>query len=194
MSPHAPSLSVRPEPEVLIRDATPRDMPAIQRIYAHAVLHGVASFEEVPPATAEMLARRDAVLRLGLPYLTAEADGSVVGYSYASPYRTRPAYRHTLESSVYVAEAEQGRGIGRELLTELIARCEAGPWRQMIAIVGDSGNAGSIALHERLGFRRVGTFEAVGFKLGRWLDSVLLQRPLGPGDAEPPPDRELADM
>jgi L-amino acid N-acyltransferase YncA len=166
---------------VLVRDATEQDMAAIQAIYAQEVLHGLASFEEVPPSTADMLARRASVLGLGLPYLAAEMDGRVVGYSYATGYRPRPAYRHTIEDSVYVAEGMQGRGIGRALLSALIERCEAGPWRQMVAVIGNSGNAGSIALHRQLGFRLVGTFEAVGFKLGRWVDTVLMQRALGPG-------------
>jgi L-amino acid N-acyltransferase YncA len=166
---------------VVVRDAREQDMPAIQAIYAHEVLHGIASFEEVPPTTDAMLARRASVLELGLPYLAAELDGQVVGYSYATAYRPRPAYRYTIEDSVYVAQGMQGRGIGRALLSALIARCETGPWRQMIAVIGDSGNAGSVALHRQLGFRLVGTFEAAGFKLGRWVDTVHMQRALGPG-------------
>jgi L-amino acid N-acyltransferase YncA len=166
---------------VVVRDATEQDMPAIQAIYAQEVLHGIASFEEVPPTTDAMLARRESVRDLGLPYLAAELEGQVVGYSYATAYRPRPAYRYTVEDSVYVAQGMQGRGIGRALLSALIARCETGPWRQMIAVIGDSGNTGSIALHRQQGFRLVGTFEAVGFKLGRWVDTVHMQRPLGPG-------------
>jgi L-amino acid N-acyltransferase YncA len=166
---------------VAVRDAREQDMPAIQAIYAYEVLHGSASFEEVPPTTDAMLARRAAVLELGLPYLAAELDGQVVGYSYATAYRARPAYRYTIEDSVYVAQGMQGRGIGRALLASLIARCESGPWRQMIAVIGDSGNAGSIALHRQQGFRLVGTFEAVGFKLGRWVDTIHMQRALGAG-------------
>lgn len=161
-------------------------MPAIQAIYAHHVLTGLASFEETPPSVEEMLARRQAVLGLGLPYLAAEAEGRVVGYSYASSYRPRPAYRHTVEDSVYVAPGEAGRGIGGALLAALIARCEAGPWRQMLAVIGDSGNAGSVALHRRFGFEPVGTLRSVGFKHGRWVDTVLMQRSLGPGDRTPP--------
>ena len=172
----------------IIRDATDHDIAAIQQIYAHHVLTGTASFEETAPTEPQMAARRADVLRLGLPYLVAEVDGTVVGHAYAAPYRPRPAYRHTLEDSVYVADGQHGRGIGRALLTELIARCERGPWRQMIAVIGDSGNAGSITLHERLGFRHVGTLQNVGFKFGRWLDSVLMQRTLGAG-AGAPPDR-----
>ena len=178
------------EPQaVIVRDATEDDMAAIQAIYAQEVLHGLATFEEVPPSTADMLARRASVLDLGLPYLAAEAAGQVVGYSYATGYRPRPAYRHTIEDSVYVAERMQGRGIGRALLSALIARCETGAWRQMVAVIGNSGNAGSIALHRQQGFRLVGTFEAVGFKLGRWVDTVLMQRALGPG-GDALPDRE----
>ena len=166
---------------VIVRDARAQDMAAIQAIYAQEVLHGFATFEEVPPTTEAMLARRAGVLELGLPYLAAELAGEVVGYSYATEYRPRPAYRHTVEDSVYVATGMQGRGIGRALLSALTARCEAGPWRQMVAVIGNSGNAGSIALHRQQGFRLVGTFEAVGFKLGRWVDTVLMQRALGSG-------------
>jgi L-amino acid N-acyltransferase YncA len=166
---------------VNVRDATAADMPAIQTIYAHQVLCGLATFEEVPPTAEELLSRRESVLSVGLPYLTAELDSQVVGYSYARTYRPRPAYRNTIEDSVYVADGMQGRGVGRALLAALISRCETGPWRQMIAVIGDSGNAGSIALHKRLGFRRVGTLEAVGFKLGRRIDTVLMQRALGAG-------------
>jgi L-amino acid N-acyltransferase YncA len=175
-----------PGTEAVVRDAVEADMAAIQAIYAQQVLHGLASFEEAPPSLEAMLARRAGVLELGLPYLAAECAGQVVGYSYATAYRPRPAYRHTIEDSVYVAEAMRGRGIGRALLGALIARCETGPWRQMVAVIGDSGNAGSIALHRQQGFRLVGTFEAVGFKLGRWVDTVLMQRALGRGGAVPP--------
>jgi L-amino acid N-acyltransferase YncA len=175
-----PTSSPKPQ-AVIVRDATEHDMAAIQAIYAREVLHGIASFEEVPPTTDAMLARRAGALDLGLPYLAAELEGQIVGYSYATAYRPRPAYRYTIEDSVYVAQSMQGRGIGRALLSALIARCETGPWRQMIAVIGDSGNTGSIALHRQQGFRLVGTFEAVGFKLGRWVDTVHMQRPLGPG-------------
>ena len=173
-------------PAITLRDAKAADMPAVQAIYARQVLHGLASFEEVPPSVDEMRSRREIVLKLGLPYLVAVRDGRVVGYSYATAYRPRPAYRNTIEDSIYVAEGMQGLGIGRALLTSLIARCEAGPWRQMIAVIGDSGNLGSIALHARLGFRRVGMLEAVGFKLGRPVDSVLMQRTLRAGRHAPP--------
>jgi phosphinothricin acetyltransferase len=155
-------------------------MGQVQAIYTHHVLHGTASFEELAPALAEMLRRRADVLARGLPFLVAERDGRVVGYSYATPYRARSAYRFSIENSVYVAAGLARAGIGRALLVELIARCEAGEWRQMIAVIGDSDNAASIALHERLGFRMVGTLRNVGVKFGRWLDTVLMQREFSP--------------
>jgi L-amino acid N-acyltransferase YncA len=161
-------------------------MGVVTSIYAQHVLHGLASFEEVPPSLDEMHARRAGVLQLGLPYLVAEIDGRVVGYSYATAYRSRPAYRYTIEDSVYVADGLSARGIGTALLAELIARCERGPWRQMLAVIGDSGNAGSIALHRRLGFTPAGSLTSVGFKLGRWVDSVFMQRALGAGDSLDP--------
>ena len=161
-------------------------MSAVAGIYAKHVLHGLASFEEVPPPLDEIKSRRAGVLKLGLPYLVAELDGHVVGYSYATFYRARPAYRYTVEDSVYVADGLHGRGIGTALLAELIARCEQGPWRQMLAVIGDSANAPSIALHRRMGFTSCGTLASVGFKLGRWVDSVFMQRALGPGDSLQP--------
>lgn len=164
---------------VFVRDAREADIAAVQEIYAHHVLHGLTSFEETPPSTEEMIGRREAVLRLGLPYLVAEMDGRIVGYSYASSYRPRPAYRHTVEDSVYVRDGLAGHGIGRALLGMLIRRCEAGPWRQMLAVIGDSANDASIGLHRAHGFVPVGRLDAVGFKFGRWVDSVLMQRPLG---------------
>jgi phosphinothricin acetyltransferase len=176
---------------VAVRDARDADMAAVQAIYAHHVLHGLATFEEVPPSVDELIARRAAVIGAGLPYLVAERGGAVVGYSYASAYRPRPAYRYAIEDSVYVADDLAGRGIGAALLVALIARCEAGPWRQMIAIIGDTGNAASIALHRRHGFDLVGTLHAVGFKLGRWVDTVLMQRVLGSGAAAPPGHGEV---
>jgi phosphinothricin acetyltransferase len=174
------------DPAVIVRDARADDMAAVHAIYAHHVLRGLATFEEVPPSQDELIERRAAVVGAGLPYLVAEHAGAVVGYSYASAYRPRPAYRYAIEDSVYVADGLAGRGIGTALLAALIARCEAGPWRQMIAIIGDTGNAASIALHRRYGFAPVGTLRAVGFKLGRWVDTVLMQRALGPGGAAPP--------
>jgi L-amino acid N-acyltransferase YncA len=176
------------EPAPVVRDARDADIAAIQAIYAHHVRHGLASFEEEPPSAGELVARRASVMALGLPYLVAELGGEVVGYSYATRYRARPAYRYTVEDSVYVADGLAGRGIGAALLGALIARCEAGPWRQMIAIIGDSDNAGSIALHRRFEFTMVGTLRSVGFKLGRWVDSVVMQRALGPGGTAAPDD------
>lgn len=165
---------------VLVRDTTEADMPAIQEIYAYEVLHGFATFEEVPPDVDELRSRRENVLSLGLPYLTAERDGVVAGYCYASFYRPRAAYRFTIENSVYVAKDQHRRGVGRALLAALIEKCEAGPWRQMIAVIGDSGNENSIRLHEHMGFQMIGTMPAVGFKFNRWVDSVLMQRGLTP--------------
>ncbi len=165
---------------MLVRDARDDDIGAIQAIYAHHVLHGTASFEEVAPSVDEIARRRADVLARGMPYLVAEVDRSVVGYSYASPYRARPAYRFSIENSVYVQHGRGRGGVGRALLAALIERCEQGPWRQMIAVIGDSANAASIGLHASLGFRNVGTFTDVGFKFGRWLDSVLMQRALNP--------------
>lgn len=173
-------------PAIFVRDASDADMVAVTKIYATHVLHGLASFEEIAPSLDEMKSRRASVLQLGLPYLVAELDGRVVGYSYATFYRTRPAYRYTVEDSVYVEDGLNGRGIGTTLLAELIARCERGPWRQMLAVIGDSGNAGSIALHRRLGFTPAGSLTSVGFKFGRWVDSVFMQRALGGGDSTLP--------
>jgi len=165
-------------PAPTIRPATPADIPAITCVYAHAVRHSTASFELEPPDEAEMGRRQNALLTGGFPYLVAEAGGVVMGYAYAGPYRARPAYRFTVEDSVYIAPEAQGRGIGRLLLDQLIVESEARGYRQMIAIIGDSAQMASIALHRTAGFRLVGTFEAVGFKFGRWLDTVLMQRPL----------------
>jgi phosphinothricin acetyltransferase len=173
-------------PTIIVRDASETDMSAVTTIYAKHVLHGLASFEEVPPPLDEMQSRRAGVLQLCLPYLVAELDGRIVGYSYATLYRARPAYRYTVEDSVYVADGLHGRGIGTALLAELIARCERGRWRQMLAVIGDSGNTASIALHRRMGFTHAGTLASVGFKLGRWVDSVFMQRALGPGDSLKP--------
>jgi L-amino acid N-acyltransferase YncA len=169
-----------------IRPAQPRDLAAITRIYAHSVAHGTASFELDPPDEAEMARRQEALITGGYPFLVAEEadlapERQVLGYAYAGPYRARPAYRFTVEDSIYIAPEAQRRGVGRALLDRLITECEARGFRQMIAVIGDSAQSPSIALHEAAGFRLVGTFEAVGFKFGRWLDSVLMQRPLGPG-------------
>lgn len=169
-----------------VRDARIEDLPALQAIYAHHVRHGLASFEETPPDLAEMERRFRAVTEAGLPYLVAELDGSARGYAYAGPYRARPAYRYSLEDAIYVEPGFEGRGLGRALLGAVIARCEALGYRRLLAIIGDSGNRPSIALHERLGFRQCGLIPSVGFKLGRWVDTVVMERPLGPGDSRPP--------
>lgn len=163
-------------------------MIGVQKIYEHHVLHGLASFEEVPPAAHDIMMRRISIIAAGLPYLVAEREGKVVGYSYAGAYRPRSGYRFTVEDSVYVAEDLRGNGIGGALLQALITRCESGPWRQMIACIGDSANEASIALHRRLGFRLVGTLDSVGWKLGRWVDVVFMQRSLGVGDRTAPTD------
>jgi phosphinothricin acetyltransferase len=170
----------------LIRDSQQADVAAISAIYAHHVRHGSASFEEEPPAREEIARRRADVLARGLPYLVAAIDDEVVGYAYASPYRARSAYRFSIENSVYVDHRRHRAGIGRALLTALIARCEAGAWRQMIAVIGDSANAGSIGLHRALGFEDAGVGRAFGFKFGRWVDVVWMQKTLAPGsDALP---------
>jgi L-amino acid N-acyltransferase YncA len=166
---------------LLIRPAQPQDIATITRIYAHAVLHGTASFETEPPNEAEMARRYHGLLTGGFHYLTGEIDGAVVGYAYAGPYRIRSAYRFTVEDSIYVAPQAQKQGIGRALLDRLLIESKACGYRQMIAVIGDSAQLSSKALHEACGFRHIGTLEAVGFKFGRWLDSVLMQRALGPG-------------
>jgi phosphinothricin acetyltransferase len=171
--------------DVLIRAATPADIPAITRIYAHAVRHGTASFELEPPDEAEMTRRMRALIDGGYPYLVAQND-AVVGYAYAGAYRARPAYRFSVENSIYVAPDAHRRGIGRALLDRLIAECEARGYRLMIAVIGDSAQTASIELHRAAGFRLVGAFEGVGYKFDRWLDTVLMQRALGKGTAAPP--------
>ena len=174
-------------PSITIRPATAEDIPVITRIYAHAVRHGTASFELDPPDEAEMLRRQRALRDGRFPYIVAEADGAVLGYAYAGLYRTRPAYRYTVEDSVYVAPEAQRQGVGRVLLDALIVRSTALGFRQMIAVIGDSTlQAASIGLHAAAGFRMVGTLDAVGYKFDRWLDSVYMQRALGPGSDTPP--------
>ncbi|TDV26760.1 phosphinothricin acetyltransferase [Paraburkholderia caballeronis] len=170
---------------LVVRDATPADFPAIAAIYAHHVLHSTASFEETPPDAAELLTRHAAVLDHGLPWIVAELDGRVAGYSYATPYRPRAAYRHTIEDSIYVDTTLRARGIGRTLLRALIERCESGPWRQMVAVIADP-QGGSPALHRSVGFELVGTLRAVGFKHGQWRDTLLMQRMLGAGSTTLP--------
>ena len=169
-----------------VRPATPADLPAIHSIYSHHVLHGLASFEEEPPALEEMRRRFDAVGAQGLPYLAADFGGVVAGYGYCAPYRSRSAYRYTLEDSIYVRRGSEGRGVGSALLRALIERCEALGYRSIIAVIGDSANAASINLHASFGFLRVGTLRSAGFKFGRWVDSVVMQKPLGAGDATRP--------
>jgi phosphinothricin acetyltransferase len=171
---------------LLIRAATAADIPAITAIYDHAVRHGTASFELEPPDAAEMARRQQALVDGGFPYLVAEADGAVAGYAYAGAYRPRPAYRFSVEDSVYVAPALHRRGVGRALLDRLIAEAEQRGFRQMVAVIGDSAQAPSIELHRAAGFRLIGAVENVGFKFGRWLDTVLMQRALGPGASTPP--------
>jgi phosphinothricin acetyltransferase len=169
-----------------IRAATPDDIPAITRIYAHAVRHGTASFELDPPSEAEMARRYRALIDGKFPYLAAELDGGVAGYAYAGPYRPRPGYRWTVEDSIYIAPEAHRRGVGRALLTRLIGETEARGFRQMVAVIGDSAQLPSIALHAALGFRHVGKLYAVAFKHGAWRDSVFMQRALGVGDASDP--------
>jgi L-amino acid N-acyltransferase YncA len=174
--------------EIAVRAVRAADLPAITRIYAHAVRHGTASFEIDPPDEAEMARRQQALAAGGHPYLVAEdGRGAVLGYAYAGPYRTRPAYRWTVEDSIYVAPDAFRRGVGRTLLARLIDECDRLGFRQMIAVIGDSERqTPSIELHRAAGFRVIGTFEAVGYKFGRWLDSLLMQRAIGPGrTAEP---------
>lgn len=168
---------------VIVRPSEDRDLPAIAAIYGHHVKHGFGSFEEIPPDLTEMARRRGEVLAKEMPYLVAELDGRVVGYAYASAYRPRIAYRFSVEDSIYVAHDAPRRGIGRALLESLIARCSALGYRQMVAVIGDTQNLGSIGLHAALGFRVVGTLPSIGFKHGRWVDSVFMQRALGPGDS-----------
>lgn len=170
----------------IIRDSRDDDLPAITAIYAHAVHHGLASFELTPPDQAEIGRRRAAILAGGYPHLVAERDGNVVGYAYAGPYRTRPAYRFAVENSVYVAPDLQRGGVGRALLPVLIERCAAARFRLMVAVIGDSGNHGSIGLHAACGFRHAGLLPGVGWKHGRWVDSVLMTPPLGAGTDAPP--------
>ena len=161
--------------DIIVRPAAAGDMACVQAIYAHHVLHGTASFEEIPPDLAEMQRRRDAVLAAGLPYLVAENGGTIIGYAYAGVYRTRTAYRHTAEDSVYLTPDATGLGAGRMLLAKVIALSAAGGYRELVAIIGDSGNTASIGLHRALGFRDVGTLRNVGLKFGRWLDTVIMQ-------------------
>ena len=169
-----------------VRPATSDDLPAIQEIYGYHVLHGLASFEEEPPPLEELRRRFDDVRSRGLPWLAADFGGVLAGYGYCAPYRARSAYRYSLEDSIYVRQGSEGRGVGAALLGTLIERCEALGYRQLVAVIGDSANAASINLHVSFGFLRAATLRSVGFKFGRWVDSVVMQRPLGAGDSTPP--------
>jgi phosphinothricin acetyltransferase len=171
---------------MLVRPAAVQDVLAIHSIYAHHVLHGLASFEEEPPSVEEMRRRFDDLTAKGFPYLVGEERGEVLGYGYCSLYRTRSAYRYTLEDSIYVKNGLHGKGVGRTILKELIDICTAKNYRQIIAVIGDSANAASIKLHASLGFVRCGLLRSTGFKFGRWVDSVYMQLPLGAGDGTKP--------
>lgn len=182
------SARLDPMDPVSLRDSRDHDLPSIHAIYAHHVRHGTGSFELEPPSLEEMASRRADVLRNGFPYLVAtDAADRVLGYAYANFFRTRPAYRFTVENSIYVADGERGRGVGGRLLRRLMERCEAAGCRQMLAVIGDSANTGSIALHARCGFRFAGTLRSTGWKFDRWLDTVLMQKELGPADRTPAP-------
>jgi len=172
--------------DVHIRTAAPGDIAAIARIYADAVKHGTATFEVEAPDEAEMARRMRALVTSNYPYLVAERSGVIAGYAYAGPYHLRPAYRWTVEDSIYLDPPFHGQGIGRLLMRHLLADAEARGFRQMIALVGDSTNTASIALHAAAGFQMIGTLQSVGFKHGRWLDVVLMQRPLGSANSSPP--------
>ena len=167
--------------DVIIKAASPADLPTITEIYEHAVLYGTATFELIPPDLAEMTRRFRTLVDGGYPYFVATLDGEVAGYAYAGAYRPRPAYRFTVENSIYLKPAIHRRGIGLRLLHRLIEECEKRGYRQMIAVIGDSANAGSIGVHTRCGFQMIGTHPNVGFKFGRWLDTVMMQRALGEG-------------
>jgi phosphinothricin acetyltransferase len=171
---------------MIIRAATASDADALAAIYGHHVRHGFGTFEEEPPSPAEMETRRAAVADRGLPYLAAEADGEVLGFAYAAPFRPRQAYRYTVEDSVYIAPEAIGRGVGRAVLSAVIEACEALGVRQVVAVIGDSQNAASIGLHRALGFEPAGVGRSFGFKLGRWVDIVWMQKALNGGDQRPP--------
>ena len=175
---------------MIIRTATAADADALAAIYGHHVRHGFGTFEEDPPAPAEMEIRRAAIADRGLPYLVAEAPddqgGRILGFAYAAPFRPRQAYRYTLEDSVYIAPDAIGKGVGRAVLSAVISACEAMGIRQLVAVIGDSGNAASIGLHRSLGFVDAGVGRSFGFKHGRWVDIVWMQKPLNGGDRRPP--------
>lgn len=170
----------------LIRPSRDEDIAAIARIYGHHVLHGTGTFETTAPSETDMAQRRADVLGKGLPWLVLEVDGEVMGFAYGNWFKPRPAYRFSVEDSIYLAPEAAGRGLGRLLMTELLAALERAGVRKVMAVIGDSANAGSIGVHKALGFTHAGTIEACGWKFGRWLDIVLMQRPLGQGDRTPP--------
>jgi phosphinothricin acetyltransferase len=172
---------------VAIRDAVADDLTAIHSIYAHHVAHGFGTFDEVAPSASDFAQKWQTISDCGLPWLVAVAGQDVIGFAYAAPFRPRSGYRHTLEDSVYIRDDMRGRGVGGRLLFPLVARCESLGARQLLAVIGDSENAGSIALHRKAGFAHMGTIKAVGFKLGRWVDVVFMQRALNGGDASLPP-------
>lgn len=183
------------EAPLLIRSALADDAAAIARIYGHHVAHGLGTFEEMAPSASEMLRRMAAVIARGLPYLVAVDGNEVLGFAYAGPFRLRAAYRYTVEDSVYVAHEAIGRGVGRALLSAILRACELNGLRQIVAVIGDSGNAASIGLHAALGFRHLGVLPSLGFKHGRWVDVVWMQKALNDGAATPPdgPGVDLRD-
>jgi L-amino acid N-acyltransferase YncA len=170
----------------LIRPSTDADLDAIARIYGHHVLHGTGTFETVPPSVEEMRARRADVLSKGLPWLVVEGGGQVLGFAYGNWFKPRPAFRFSAEDSIYLAPEAAGQGLGRALLAELLVTLERAGVRKVMAVIGDSANAGSIGLHRALGFDHAGTVQSCGWKFDRWLDIVMMQKPLGPGDSMPP--------
>jgi L-amino acid N-acyltransferase YncA len=174
--------------ETIIRACTENDMHTVNDIYRHHVLYSPATFEITPPTNEEMLGRYRTIKNGGFDYFVAEAEGEIAGYAYVSTYRARPAYRFTVENSVYVRPGYERRGIGRMLLQALLNECEKKPIRQMIAVIGDTGNTASIELHRSLGFAMTGTFRSVGYKFGRWIDTVLMQKEIGEGNRTAPPE------
>ena len=180
-----PSQALHTAGALSIHPCAEEDIPAIQAIYAHYVATNLATFELEPPGVPQMQARRADILRGGYPYLVARLDGEVAGYAYGSAWRSRPAYRYTVEDSIYVAPGMRRSGVGGALLRELIGQCAQRGFRQMVAVVGNSANTGSLRVHEAQGFSLVGTLGCVGYKFGQWVDTVLMQRPLGDGAASP---------
>jgi L-amino acid N-acyltransferase YncA len=183
--------AVQRGPAIRVRDSRDGDLPRIHAIYSHHVLTGLGSFEEAPPDLTEMTRRRADILARGLPYLVADIDdpaipGGIAGYAYVGPFRPRSAYRYSVEDSIYIAAEAQRRGAGHLLLDELVQRCTALGYRQMVAVIGDSANQGSIGVHEAAGFKKVAHLPAIGLKFGRWVDSVMMQRPLGEGQTTLP--------